>query len=95
MTNIMARFVHLHSHTQYSLLDGLSKIPELVKRVKELGMEAIAITDHGTLYGALEFYKECKLAGIKPIIGVETYVAKRRHTDKEAKIDAEPYHLTK
>ena len=94
MTNIMARFVHLHSHTQYSLLDGLSKIPELVKRVKELGMEAIAITDHGTLYGALEFYKECKLAGIKPIIGVETYVAKRRHTDKEAKIDAEPYHLT-
>lgn len=90
----MSKFVHLHSHTQYSLLDGLSKIPELVKRVKELGMDALAITDHGSLYGAIEFYKACKEAGIKPIIGVETYVAKRAHTDKEAKIDAEPYHLT-
>ena len=68
----MARFVHLHSHTQYSLLDGLSKIPELVKRVKELGMEALAITDHGVMYGAIEFYKLAKKEGAKPIIGVET-----------------------
>ncbi len=90
----MARFVHLHSHTEYSLLDGLSKIPELVKRVKELGMEAIAMTDHGVMYGAIEFYKECIAAGIKPIIGVEMYVAKRSHLDKEGKQDAEPYHLT-
>ncbi len=90
----MGKFVHLHSHTQFSLLDGLSKIPELVKRVKELGMDALAITDHGAMYGVIEFYKACKEAGIKPIIGVETYVAKRRHTDKEARIDSEPYHLT-
>ncbi len=90
----MARFVHLHSHTQYSLLDGLSKIPQLVKKVKGLGMDALAITDHGVMYGAIEFYKECKEAGIKPIIGVETYVAKRSHKDKEAKLDAEPFHLT-
>ncbi len=90
----MSRFVHLHCHTEYSLLDGLSKIPELVKRVKELGMDAIAMTDHGVMYGAIEFYKECKAAGIKPIIGVEMYVAKRSHLDKEGKLDAEPFHLT-
>lgn len=90
----MAKFVHLHSHTQFSLLDGLSKIPELVKKAKDLGMDALAITDHGVMYGAVEFYKQCKQAGIKPIIGAEMYVAKRLHTDKEAKIDAEPYHLT-
>ncbi len=90
----MSKFVHLHSHTQYSLLDGLSKIPELIKRAKDLGMDAIAITDHGVMYGAIEFYKECKAVGIKPIIGVEMYVAKRSHTDKAGKQDAEPYHLT-
>ncbi len=90
----MPRFVHLHSHTQYSLLDGLSKIPDLIKRAKELGMDAIAMTDHGVMYGAIEFYKQCIEAGIKPIIGVEMYVAKRSHLDKEGKQDAEPYHLT-
>jgi len=90
----MSKFVHLHSHTQYSLLDGLSKIPELVKKVKALGMDALAITDHGVLYGAIEFYKACKEEGIKPIIGVETYVAKRSHKDKEGKLDSEPFHLT-
>src|SRR3989338_8147906 len=90
----MGKFVHLHSHSEYSLLDGLSKIPKLVAKVKELGMDAIAITDHGVLYGAIEFYKECKEAGIKPIIGVEMYVAKRSYKDKEGKLDAEPYHLT-
>lgn len=90
----MARFVHLHGHTEYSLLDGLSKIPQLVKTVKDLGMDALAITDHGVMYGAIEFYKACKEAGIKPIIGVEMYIAKRSHKDKEVKLDSEPYHLT-
>ncbi len=90
----MVRFVHLHGHTEYSLLDGLSKIQQLVKTAKELGMEAIAITDHGVMYGAIEFYKACKEAGIKPIIGCEMYIAKRSHTDKEGKLDSEPYHLT-
>ena len=90
----MPKFVHLHGHTQYSLLDGLSKLPDLVKQVKDLGMEAIAITDHGVMYGAIEFYKECLEQDIKPIIGVEMYVAKRGHKDKEGKLDSEPYHLT-
>jgi DNA polymerase III subunit alpha len=90
----MARFVHLHTHTEYSLLDGISKIKKLVARAKELGMEALAITDHGVMYGAIEFYKECKAAGIKPIIGCEMYVAPRNHTDKEGKLDSDPYHLT-
>ncbi len=90
----MASFVHLHGHTEYSLLDGLSKIPNLVKEVKDLGMDAVAITDHGVMYGAIEFYKACLEAGIKPIIGVEMYVAKRSHIDKEGKLDSEPYHLT-
>jgi len=90
----MPKFVHLHGHTQYSLLDGLSKIPELVKTVADLGMNSIAITDHGVMYGAIEFYKECLKSGIKPIIGVEMYVAKRGYQDKEGKLDAEPFHLT-
>lgn len=90
----MASFVHLHNHTQYSLLDGLSKIPELVKTTKALGMNAIAITDHGVMFGAIEFYKACIEVGIKPIIGVEMYVAKRSHKDKEGKMDSEPFHLT-
>lgn len=90
----MARFVHLHGHTEYSLLDGLSKIPQLIKTAKDLGMDAIAMTDHGVMYGAIEFYKACLDEGIKPIIGVEMYVAKRSHMDKEGKLDSEPYHLT-
>lgn len=90
----MAKFVHLHVHTEYSLLDGISKIKKLVKKAKDLGMEALAITDHGGMYGAIEFYKECKAQGIKPIIGCEMYVAPRSHTDKEAKKDQDPYHLT-
>ncbi|MBI2019909.1 DNA polymerase III subunit alpha [Candidatus Daviesbacteria bacterium] len=90
----MSRFVHLHGHTEYSLLDGLSKIHKLVQKVKDLGMEAVAITDHGVMYGAIEFYKACQDAEIKPIIGVEMYVAKRSHLDKEARVDSEPFHLT-
>lgn len=89
----MGSFVHLHNHSEYSLLDGLSKIPDMVARVKELGMDAIAITDHGNLYGTIKFFKECKAQGIKPIIGCEIYVAKRALTDKEAGIDNEYNHL--
>lgn len=90
----MSQFVHLHTHTEYSLLDGLSKIPKLVKAAKDLGMDSLAITDHGSMFGAIEFYKSCKEAGIKPIIGCELYVAPRAHTSKEGKMDADPYHLT-
>ncbi|MEX0748703.1 MAG: DNA polymerase III subunit alpha [Candidatus Saccharimonadales bacterium] len=88
-----ADFVHLHNHTHYSLLDGLQKVPEMLDRVVELGMEAVAITDHGTLSGVIEFYKEAKKRDVKPIIGIETYVAPRKHTDKEGRKDASPYHL--
>lgn len=86
-------FVHLHNHTQYSLLDGLTKVPALIGRVKELDMEAVAITDHGTLSGAIEFYKEAISGGVKPIIGMETYVAPRSHTDKDPAKDKTPFHL--
>ena len=69
------RFTHLHVHTEYSMLDGISRIPDLVARTGELGMDALAITDHGTFYGVVDFYSACKEAGIKPIIGCEVYVA--------------------
>ena len=81
-------FVHLHNHTQYSLLDGLTKLGPLIDFAKEHGMPAVAKTDHGTLSGTIEFYKEAKAKGIKPIIGIEMYVANRKHTDKDpAKIE--------
>ncbi|HSW37266.1 MAG TPA: DNA polymerase III subunit alpha [Candidatus Saccharimonadales bacterium] len=86
-------YVHLHNHTQYSLLDGLTKIPALVDFVKSAGMEAVAITDHGTLSGAIEFYKAAKEVGIKPIIGMETYIAARRLGDKDPAKDKLNYHL--
>ncbi len=79
----MSQFTHLHTHSHYSLLDGLTKIAELVARTKELGMDSIALTDHGILYGAVEFYKLAKKNGIKPILGVETYVAPRDRFSKE------------
>ncbi len=87
-------FTHLHCHSHFSLLDGLSKIEPLVERAKELGMESLAITDHGVMYGAVEFYNTCKEAGIKPIIGLEAYVAPRGMGEKEGKIDADYHHLT-
>lgn len=86
-------FVHLHNHTQYSLLDGLTKIPKLVEFVKEDGMQAVAMTDHGTLSGTVEFYKAAKAAGVKPLIGIEAYVANRKHTDKDPQKDKQRYHL--
>lgn len=87
-------YVHLHTHTHYSLLDGLSKPKQLVKIAKEDGMPAIAITDHGTMYGAIDFYMECTKAEIKPILGIEAYIANRTRFDKEAGIDNKRYHLT-
>ncbi|MEI7682827.1 MAG: DNA polymerase III subunit alpha [Candidatus Saccharibacteria bacterium] len=86
-------YVHLHNHTQYSLLDGLSKVPALFDHVQKAGMEAVAITDHGTLSGLIEFYKEGKARGVNPILGMEAYVATRKHTDKEAGRDKLYYHL--
>ena len=87
------KFVHLHVHSHYSLLDGLAKIDQLIGKAKELGMEALALTDHGNLYGAVEFYKKAKKAGIKPIIGVETYVAPNGRLNKRPKMDEKRFHL--
>ena len=87
-------FVHLHNHTFHSVLDGLTKINDLVDKVKELGMEAAAVTDHGTMSGILDYYKTAKKAGIKPIIGIETYVATRSRFDRDPGKDKQRFHLT-
>ncbi len=87
-------FVHLHNHTFHSVLDGLTKIYDLVDKVKELGMEAAAVTDHGTMSGILDYYKTAKKAGIKPIIGIETYVATRSRFDRDPGKDKQRFHLT-
>jgi DNA polymerase-3 subunit alpha len=86
-------FVHLHVHTHYSLLDGFSNIKKLMKRAKEFGMPAVAISDHGTMYGVVEFYNAAKAAGVKPIIGLEGYMAPRRMTDKDSQFDKRAFHL--
>jgi len=93
LSNSELKFVHLHVHTHYSLLDGMGKIPDYLDRAKELGMTSMAITDHGVMYGAIEFYKEAIKRGIKPIIGCECYVAPRSLEQKEGKIDTRPNHL--
>ncbi len=90
----MKQFTHLHLHTHYSLLDGMSRMPELMDRAKELGFEAIGLTDHGVLYGAIEFYEEARKRGIKPILGCEVYMATRSRFDREPKLDDRQYHLT-
>src|SRR5881227_2328086 len=88
-------FAHLHCHTHYSLLDGANRIPELVAHVKAQGMNAVAITDHGNLYGAVEFYRACRDAGVNPIIGYEAYVAPGARTEREARRRGEAgFHLT-
>ena len=87
-------YVNLHAHSHYSLLDGFGSPEEIVKRTKELGYPAAALTDHGVTYGLLEFYKAGKEHGIKTILGCELYVAPRTRFDKDSKLDVKPYHLT-
>ena len=89
----MGQFVHLHIHSEFSLLDGANRIKDLPVRAKELGMDAMAITDHGVMYGAIDFYKACKKEGVKPIIGCEVYVAPRSRFDKEPGVDNKYNHL--
>lgn len=89
------KFIHLHLHTEYSLLDGLSKIPKLIVKAKELGMDSVAVTDHGAMYGAIEFYKQAKKENVKPIVGIETYVSLVDHTKRpeREKGEGRNYHL--
>jgi DNA polymerase III subunit alpha len=89
----MSDFVHLHVHTEYSLLDGAGRVEKLVERAKDLGMKSVAITDHGVMYGVVDFYKKAKSCGIKPIIGCEVYVAPRTMKDRDPKYDSSQYHL--
>ena len=90
---LQGKFVHLHVHSEFSLLDGANRIKDLPVRAKELGMDAMAITDHGVMFGAIDFYKACKANGIKPIIGCEVYVAHRRMADRDPSIDNRYNHL--
>lgn len=90
---IKSQFAHLHVHTEYSLLDGACRIGPLVKKAKELGQDSLAITDHGVMYGVIDFYKACQQEGIRPIIGCEVYVARRTRFDKQHRVDTSPYHL--
>jgi len=94
MDETKPKFIHLHTHSHYSLLDGLSKTKDLIELAKKFKMPAMAITDHGNMYGAIEFYKMAKKEGIKPIIGLEAYMAERSRLDKEYGIDNKRYHLT-
>ena len=86
-------FVHLHTHSSYSLLDGLSNVRDLASRAKELNMPALALTDHGAMYGVIEVYNACSDFQIKPILGMEAYMAARKMTDREAQYDAKSFHL--
>ena len=88
-------FAHLHCHTHYSLLDGMTRIPDLVKSVKGMGMNACAITDHGNLYGAREFYAECRANDVNPVLGMEAYIAPRTRFDRNAsRMKEASFHLT-
>src|SRR5438105_1449820 len=87
-------FVHLHLHTEYSLLDGAIRMKELMKKAHEFKMPAVAMTDHGNLYGAIEFYEEARAQGIKPIIGCEAYIAPRSHKDHSSSMRDAAYHFT-
>jgi DNA polymerase-3 subunit alpha len=87
-------FTHLHVHSEYSLLDGLARVPDLVQTARELGFESLALTDHGAMYGSVRFYQEAVEAGIKPIIGCELYVARRGRRDRDSSLDRGSYHLT-
>src|ERR1700760_1992973 len=87
-------FVHLHLHTEYSLLDGAVRMRALMKRAAEFGMPAVAITDHGNLHGAIEFYQEAMRVGIKPIVGCEAYVAPRSHKDRSSTPGSSSFHFT-
>lgn len=91
---VASDFVHLHNHTTYSVLDGLTQIDGLVSQTKKFGMDMVAVTDHGTVGGCLTFYKKAKAAGIKPILGIETYVAARGHSDRDPAKDKQRFHLT-
>src|SRR5918994_656122 len=86
-------FTHLHVHSEFSLLDGLGRITDLVDAAAQQGFDSLALTDHGALYGSVAFWQAATSKGIKPIIGVETYVARRAMTDREGKADAQPFHL--
>ena len=86
-------FAHLHVHTEFSLLDGACRITELIKRLKELGQTSVAITDHGVMYGCVDFYRACVKEGIRPVIGCEVYVAPRTRFDKVHELDSEARHL--
>src|SRR5258707_5582196 len=87
-------FVHLHLHTEYSLLDGAIRMKDLMKKAAEFKMPAVAMTDHGNLYGAIEFYQEAQRAGIKPIIGCEAYIAPHSHKDRPSSMRESAYHFT-
>lgn len=93
MPQELPQFVHLHVHSHYSMLDGMSKIPDIVKKAKDDGQPAIAITDHGVMHGAIELYEECHKQGIKAIIGLEAYIAPRTLHDKQPRVDSSAYHL--
>src|SRR3990167_2835671 len=87
------KFVHLHVHTEYSLLDGLSKVSSLINHLKELDMDTVAATDHGVMYGIVEFYKKCKKEGIKPIIGMEGYTTNVNHRERPERTKFQNFHL--
>ena len=89
-----ANFVHLHVHSEYSLLDGACRVTELARRAAELEMPAVALTDHGVMYGAVDFYQACRKAGVRPILGCEVYVAARTRFDREVSADRDSAHLT-